>query len=93
MTKFLGEKIEVEKDKISPCPVSFKWRDQVYTVAKVLQEWVDSSFGQAPPRSCKWYNRRHRRHYIVLCESGETFEMYYDYGDKRQHTWWLVRQM
>ena len=93
MTRFLGEKIEVEKGEISPYPVSFKWRDQVYTVAEVLQEWVDISFGQAPPRSCKWYNRRHRRHFIVKTTSGDVYQMYYDYADKRGHTWWLVEKV
>jgi hypothetical protein len=91
MPEFVGERIEVEKDARSPRPVSFKWRGQVYSVAEVLKEWVDTGYGTAPERSRKWFTRRHRRCYVVRTTSGDTFEIYLDYANRRNQTWWLVR--
>lgn len=93
MVRFLGERIEVDKDAKSPQPVSFTWRGETHHVAEVLQEWVDTGFGTAPERSRKWYNRRHRRHFVIRDIAGAVFEIYLDYADKRQHTWWLVRKL
>jgi hypothetical protein len=90
--EFISEKIEVERDPSFPRPVSFKWRGQVYTVAEIVQEWVDTGFGQAPPASRKWFNRRHRRYFVVRTTSGETFELYLDYANRGNQTWWLTRR-
>ena len=90
MADFLGERIEVEKDKTSPRPVSFKWRGQVHVVAEVLEEWVDVGFGRIPPGSRRWYNRRHRRYFVIRDSAGDTFEIYLDYADRSNQTWWLV---
>jgi hypothetical protein len=94
MVELLSEKIEVERDPAYPRPLSFKWRGEAYAVAEVLREWVDTGFGSvAPERSRKWYNRHHRRYFHVRCSSGDVFEMYMDYADKRTHTWWLTRKL
>ena len=90
MVEFLGEKIEVEKDKAFPRPISFMWRGKLYAVAEVLEEWVDCGFGSTPPGSRKWYNRRHRRYYVVRTSTDEVFEIYLDYAGRRQ-SWWLVK--
>jgi hypothetical protein len=90
MVEFLGERIDVEKDKTAPRPVSFRWRGRTYIVAEVLQEWVDAGFGDAPPQSRKWYNRHHRRYYVVRTTSGDVFRIYLDYADRGNPAWWLV---
>jgi len=93
MQEFLGERIEVERDEKLPRPVSFKWRGKVHSVADVLQEWVDTGFGTTPERSRKWYNRRHRRYYVVRDSSGDVFELYLDYANRSNQTWWLTKIM
>lgn len=90
MARFIGEKIEVERDERSPRPISFVWRGQTYDVTEVLHEWVDTGFGTTPPASRVWYNRRHRRYFVVLTSAGEVFRLYFDYADKRDRSWWLV---
>jgi hypothetical protein len=71
MEEFIGEKIEVEKAETSPRPIRFTWRGQSHEVAEVLHEWVDKGFGGIPPGSRRWYNRRHRRHYVVKDADGQ----------------------
>jgi len=90
MTEFVSEKIDVEKDKASPRPLSFKWRGQLYTVVEVLEEWVDAGFGATPPASRVWYNRHHRRYYVVRTSSGDIFKLYFDYANRKSPTWCLV---
>jgi hypothetical protein len=90
VTKFVGEKIDVEKGGVPPQPVSFKWRGQTYAVTEVLREWVDAGFGSLPPASRVWYNRRHRRYYTVRASTGEVFTLYFDYAHRKSPTWWLV---
>ncbi|MHC4575377.1 MAG: DUF6504 family protein [Planctomycetota bacterium] len=93
MEEFIGERIEVEKAQTSPRPVRFSWRGEHHDVVEVLREWVDIGFGGAPPGSRKWYNRRHRRYYVVRDADGCVFEMYLDYADRRKPTWWLVERL
>ena len=93
MTEFHGERIDVETDKKSPRPVSFRWEGQAYTVVEILKEWVDTGFGDAPPASRKWFNRRHRRYYIVRVSDGDAYEIYFDYANRKNKTWWLVSKV
>lgn len=90
MTEFLGEKIEVQQSASSPTPVCFVWQGETFHVAEVLKEWVDTGYGTTPPRSRKWFTRRHRRYFVVRCTEGEEFEMYLDYSDRSKPQWWLV---
>ena len=92
MPEFIGEKIEVERGDMSPTPVSFTWRGETYQVAEVLEEWVDTGYGTAREKSRKWFTRRHRRYYVVRCTTGEAFEMYFDYADRRKPQWQLVEK-
>lgn len=92
MEKFFGERIEVEKNEMSPDPVSFKWRGEVHEVREILDVRVDIGFGCMTPRSRKWYTRRHRRYYVVRDSEGDVFEVYLDYADRGKQTWWLVKR-
>lgn len=93
MGEFIGEAIEVEKAETSPRPVRFSWRGGHHDVVEVLREWVDTGFGALPPRSRKWYNRRHRRYYVVRDAEGCVFEIYLDYANRRKRSWWLVQRL
>lgn len=93
MEEFIGKRIEVQKAETSPTPIHFCWRGEHHDVAEVLDEWVDIGFGSLPPHSRKWYNRRHRRHYVVRDTEGHVFEIYLDYADRRKPTWWLVQRL
>ncbi len=93
MEEFFGERIEVQQAQDSPRPVRFTWRGQVHEIAEVLHVRVDTGFGGLPPRSRRWYTRRHRRYYTVKDSQGAVFEMYLDYADKRRKSWWLVQQV
>ena len=92
MQELLGETIEVEQAKTSPRPIRFKWRGRTHDIVKVLQVRVDTGFGSMPPRSRKWYTRRHRRYYVVKDSEGDTFEIYLDYANRKKRTWWLVKK-
>jgi hypothetical protein len=93
MEEFIGERIEVEKAETLPGPVRFSWRGELHEVVKVLGEWVDAGFGELPARSGRWYNRRHRRYYVVRDTEGCVFEIYLDYANRRKPTWWLARRL
>jgi hypothetical protein len=90
MEKFFGEQIEVEKAEASPQPLRFTWHGEVHEVAEVLQERVDTGYGGLPPRSRKWYTRRHRRYFMVKDTQGDVFEIYLDYSNRSRQSWWLV---
>ena len=93
MGEFISERIEVEKAETSPRPVRFRWRDGHHDVVEVLDEWVDIGFGDAPPGSRKWYNRRHRRYYVLRDAEGGVFEIYLDYANRRKPTWWWAQRL
>jgi len=58
-----------------------------------IPEWVDKGFGGIPSGSRRWYNRRHRRHYVVKDADGQTFEIYLDYANRQKRTWWLLYKL
>jgi hypothetical protein len=93
MVEFLGEKIQVEQAPNSPRPARFTWRGRVHEVVEVLGRHVDIGFGDMPPRSRRWYTRRHRRYYTVKDAAGDVFEIYLDYANRRKRTWWLVKRL
>ncbi|MDO8586229.1 MAG: DUF6504 family protein [Armatimonadota bacterium] len=93
MSEFFDEKIEVEMAGDFPRPVRFTWRGEVHEVAAILAEHVDTGFGMLPPRSRKWYTRRHRRYYTVMDSAGVVFDMYLDYADRKNKTWWLIKRV
>ena len=90
MPEFLGERIEVETGESSPQPVRFRWRGDVFDVAEVVREWVDTGFGATAPASRVWYMRHHRRYYLVRATTGDVFKLYFDYANRKKPTWWLV---
>jgi hypothetical protein len=91
--EFIGEEVRVEQARRSPRPLRFVWRGEAHDVAEVLSVRVDTGFGGLPPRSRRWYTRRHRRYYVVKDEAGSAFEMYLDYADKARPKWILVRKL
>ena len=93
MDEFVGEKIDVQQAQWSPRPVRFTWRGEEHDVAEVLRVWVDAGFGDLSPRSRKWFNRRHRRHYVVKDSQGQVYQMYLDYANRQKRTWWLVKKL
>jgi len=93
MEEFIAEQISVQQAQMSPRPVRFTWRGRDYLVAAVLGVWVDTGFGDLPPRSRKWYNRRHRRHYLVKDQQDRIFEIYLDYANRRKPSWWLLKRI
>ena len=92
MEELIAEKIDVEQAATSPRPVRFTWRKKVYEVAEVLQVRVDTGFGGLPPRSRRWFTRRHRRYYVVKDSQGHVFEMYLDYSNRKKLSWWLTKR-
>jgi hypothetical protein len=92
MEEFFGEQIEVQKAETSPQPLRFTWRGEDHEVIEVLEERVDTGYGVLPPRSRKWYTRRHRRYFVVRDKKGDVFEIYLDYGNRQKQSWWLVKK-
>lgn len=92
MEEFVGESIEVEKAETSPQPVSFKWRGQIHEVAEILDEHVDTGYGNLPPGSQNWRTRRHRRYYVVKDSHGDVFKIYLDYSNRKKPSWWLAEK-
>jgi hypothetical protein len=92
MEELIAEQIEVEQSATSPRPVRFTWCGKVHDIVEVLQVRVDTGFGGLPPRSRKWFTRRHRRYYVVKDSQGDVFEMYLDYSNRKKLTWWLTKR-
>jgi hypothetical protein len=92
MEEFVGESIEVEKNETSPRPVRFKWRGQIHEVAEVLDEHIDTGYGNLPSSSHNWRTRRHRRYYVVKDSQGDVFKIYLDYANRKKPTWWLAEK-
>ena len=92
MDEFVDEPIEVQQEASSPRPRRFKWRGQWHEVAEVVRQFVDTGFGEMPPRSRKWYTRRHRRHYILRDRDGGQFHIYLDYSNRARLRWILVNR-
>lgn len=90
--ELIAEEIEVEQAATSPRPVRFTWRGKVHDVVEILQVRVDTGFGGLPPRSRKWYTRRHRRYYVLKDSQGDTFEIYLDYSNRKKLSWWLAKR-
>ncbi|MBN1806985.1 MAG: hypothetical protein JW837_17185 [Sedimentisphaerales bacterium] len=92
MEEFIGEKIEVEKAEDSPQPVRFIWRKKIYEVAEVLDEHVDTGYGNLPPGSQNWRTRRHRRYFAVKDYQGDVYKIYLDYSNRKKPSWWLAEK-
>ncbi|MBN1255408.1 MAG: hypothetical protein JXA50_09065 [Deltaproteobacteria bacterium] len=80
----------MERAETSPQPLRFTWNGEVHDVVEVLGERVDTGYGGLPPRSRKWYTRRHRRYFVVRDSHGDVFEIYLDYSNRSRQSWWLV---
>ncbi len=85
MAEFIGEEIEVEREEKPGPPTSIKWRGVDYRLQSVRNLLRRLDFKR------KWYQRRHRDHYIVTTEDGETFEIYFNKGPGRRY-WVLFKK-
>jgi hypothetical protein len=92
MEELIAEKIDVEQAATSPRPVRFTWRGKAHEVAEIRQVRVDTGFGGLPPRSRRWFTRRHRRYYVVKDSEGDAFEIYLDYSNRKKLSWWLAKR-
>lgn len=94
---FFGQEIEVTLSGEVKVPISFRLGDLSYEIIEILEMWHDRSFGKAPLRRKKWWQRHHRTYYKVRTTSGEIFELYYDRGASLTHPeykkWILHRQL
>jgi hypothetical protein len=91
---FICEPIEVEFEKVSGLlkkpgpPLRFVWREQSYTVAEILMEWMDYGGSPVPNGRRPRYFIRSAQHqgswgigrqfYRVRAEEGGEFVIYYD---------------
>lgn len=82
MAQFIGDEIEVDFETKPGPPTSIRWqgRDYPLSCAKHLKRTLD--FGR------KWYQRRHRDHYMVTTEDGQTFHIYFNRGPGRRY--WVL---
>jgi hypothetical protein len=92
MDKFIGEDVKVEQAEDSPRPVRFWWHGQEHQIVQILDERLDIGFGEIPRGSRKWFNRRHRRYYLVKDQDGDVFEMYQDYSNRQRVVWHLLKR-
>ncbi len=92
MSRHIGLPVRVQTDEGGQ-PVRFTWRGERHEVVEVVRQRVDATFGDLPPRSRKWFTRRHRRCYVVKDDRGDVYEMYLDYSNRKEVTWRLVRKI
>jgi hypothetical protein len=93
MDELIAEAVEVEHAADSPRPLRFRWRNEVHEVVEIDREWVDTGYGSLPRRSRRWFNRRHRRCFVVRDAKGERFMLYLDYSDRSRPTWFLASRI
>ena len=95
--RFLARQIEVTTGGTVKAPVSFRFDDNEYTVAEVLESWPDHGFGRASAGRNRWWQRHHRNYFRVLTTGGEVYEMYYDRGtsldNPERKKWYLTRRL
>lgn len=94
MVELIQEQIHVETAEQAPRPLRFTWRGETHEITHILAEHVDIGFGTLPlgSRSRTWFNRRHRRYFTVQDSSGDIFEIYLDYANRSNPTWWLAKR-
>ena len=110
---FIGEQIEVQFEspptweKMPGCPDRFLWRDEVYHIAEVLNEWSDyrrrgrmarnMSPAHAATASLRGSWGVGRTYFRVRTDFGRVFDLYYDRAprgaDDRKGAWFLYREM
>jgi len=94
--RLYSEKIAVtcesESEDAPLRPVSFKWRDEEFSIEEILKSRQDWGFPAGAPKKKTWILRRHRNYYKVRTECGRVFEIYMD-RKTPQHTWVLYREL
>ncbi|HEY9088360.1 MAG TPA: DUF6504 family protein [Anaerolineaceae bacterium] len=108
--RFIGEPIQAVFDqpplleKRPPCPDGFTWREQIYRITELLEEWFDYSRrgrmarNMAPQHAAVASSRGSlgvgRFYFRVRVMDGRIFEIYYDRAPKdaanRKGSWMLM---
>ncbi|MDO9332984.1 MAG: hypothetical protein Q7T57_00470 [Dehalococcoidales bacterium] len=96
--QFFGREIQVITGGEVKSPTAFTLDKSQYTIAEIVREWHDHSFGPtATGRRKRWWERRHRNYYLVKTTDGELFEIYYDRGANLKHPelrkWYAHRKL
>jgi hypothetical protein len=92
MTRFCGDRIEVEAEGVPLRPVSFTWRGSTHRITSIEKEWHDWHVPVGGPKRIAWKNRRHRTYFRATTTQGKTVELYYDRKGKRAE-WILYREL
>ena len=82
MRGFIGDEIEMRFAQKPGPPTSFVWRETEYTIAQI------KDVSRALDLQRSWWRRRHRDHYVVRTDTGETFEIYFNRGPGRRY--WVL---
>ena len=82
MPKFVDEEIEVHFAEKPGPPTSFVWRGEEHRIAEILEEHT------VIDKQAAWWKRRHRTHYTVKTDAGETFRLYFHRGYGRRY--WVL---
>ncbi|MDI6860480.1 MAG: hypothetical protein QMD25_00480 [Caldisericia bacterium] len=85
MDIFISEKILVELNNIG-VPVSFIWKNEKFLIDKILYEERKIDLKR------KWYQRRHKKIYIVKTTEGRIFEIYKSLGFRKRE-WILYKEL
>ena len=86
MAEFIGEEIEVHFVKKPGPPTSFIWRGKEHRIAKIHASRRVLDFKKP------WWRRRHRDHYVIETEQGQTFRLYFHRGPGRRY-WVLYERL
>ena len=84
MSEFIGEEVQVHFAQKPGPPTWFEWRGKEYRIEEVEQQWLALDLRQ------RWWQRRHRDYYLVRCDTGERFELYFNRGPGRKY--WVLRK-
>jgi hypothetical protein len=93
-------------EKSPPCPASFTWRGETFSVVEMLETWVDN---RRRGRFARNMRPEHlmvaatrgswgvgRFHFVVRVTGGRIFEIYYDRAPRdandRKGNWFLFKE-
>lgn len=85
MDIFISEKIFVEVNSIGS-PISFTWNEEKFIIDKILFEERRVDLNR------RWYQRRHKKIYIVRTKEGRIFEIYKSLGFGKRE-WRLYKEL
>jgi len=81
--RFIAQEVEVQEASPGE-PVSFLWQGREYRVIEIVEARRQLDFRRP------WWRRRHRDHYRVRTDTGQTFELYFHRGPGKKY--WVLYQ-